>query len=188
MRAWMNSKLFILGLEFILASFFAMSAEAQSPVPDTDLEGALLYKPLYGSCLVASPKTLPFFLAVDESGTGHFADFAASDKLAPNGVSESWQLSKKFLDLEKNKAWTQLSRCRAEELWDKPEGHCLSGATIPYFYTFEATGSYNGERNIYHLDLQFGPDGKIFAYRVRGIGIFAPSWFVLADGHVVKTK
>jgi hypothetical protein len=182
----MQTKSFILGLGYILASFFAMSAEAQSPVPDTDIEGALLYKPLYASCLVTGPKTLLFFLAVDESGTGRLADFAPSDKLASNGVPDTWALSNKFLDLEKNKAWTQLSRARAEELWGKPEGHCLAGATVPYFYTFEAIGTYNGERNIYHLDLRFAPDEKVFAYRVRGIGISAPCWFVLANGQVVK--
>ncbi len=180
----MRNKLTLLPFVVAITVISNLSVNAQSPIPDTALEDALLYRPTYSCSLAPSTKKIDFFMAV-EAGSGHFADLNGNLSIESLFAKKKTSI-KDFFDIEKNRSWTKLSRSEAEDTWGQPQPHCSAGASIPYFYTFDAVSSCNGERNIYHLDLRFAPDGKVFAYRVRGIGIYAPCWFVLADNHIVR--
>jgi len=166
----------------ILALALMLPSRATGPIPDTALDAAILYKPGHASILVAPPKSLPFFLLVDDSGIGRLVDFIGDPlKLASNGVPKNWAKSKEFLDLTNNKVWTHLTLTQAVEMWGKPRDHFLAGGNSKYFSTFDAYGSFNKEPNIYHLDLRFDPNEKLFSYRVRGIGICNAKWITSSN-------
>lgn len=158
-------------------------ARANSPLSDQELEDAILYRNGHASLLTIEPqKSIPFYLLVSESGTGFLMDFPAHDKsatlrLEPNGVPSSWGHDKANPEASKQVAWTRLSSSEAKTLWGKPRNYSMAGSTSVYFETYEVHGSFNGENNIYHLDLRFNKaTDRPFEYRVRGIGITNPKF------------
>jgi len=83
------------------------------------------------------------------------------------GIFVDWKRRTSFL--KPGVGWVQLSLHDASDLWGQPRKN-------PGFYTFDAHNVWNGEPNIYHLDLKFGNDDVISAYRVRGVGIGNAQW------------
>ena len=75
--------------------------------------------------------------------------------------------------LVEGQGWTQLSLEGAKKLWGEPRKHVVNDHP---FYTFDAHSTWNGEQNLYHLDLAFANDARIMGYRIRGIGIIHPEW------------
>ena len=149
------------------------------PIPDSALEDDILYRTQHASLLVSPPKKLPFYLLVSE-GTGYFVDFGEPKRLAPNGVPEDWGAKNLPVRVDKL-TWPTLSRSDADILWGAP--HHVPGN--PFLSIYDATGTWNTESNIYHLDLIFDKQDMLHQYRVRGIGITNSKWLVLGrDGSI----
>lgn len=170
-----------------LVIFFLLSivAQARSPIPDKPFEDALLYRNGYTSVL--SLNSIPFFLHVSSAGTGYLADSNNVQQTGPT-APRTLSGSQDSFNLDKNRAWTKLSKTAAIEIWGKPQEHCSAGATLPWFYTFDAEGSFNSERNLYHIDLRFDAREIVFAYRIRGIGICDAKWVIRHKDQDIKTS
>jgi hypothetical protein len=178
----------ILGSIFLFGVFCGIPvfASANPVSPSPELEAAMLYR---GGCATAlavkSPShSLPFFLLVDDKGTGHFVDYTGSGlshKLSADGTPENCKSEWKPT-LKQTHSWNSLTKGQAQAVWGEP--HFVFDRTG--ISTFDAYGSYIGEKNLYHLDLVF-EDGKILSrYRVRGIGIVRPQWIgISSDGNEI---
>jgi len=118
-----------------------------------------------------------FAISLDQTGQGHLQSFATSDnkhlpvKIEGSSIILDWRERTSYFI--KGKGWTQLTMEGAKDLWGEPKKHVVSDHP---FYTFDAHSTWNGEENLYHLDLAFDKDGLIMGYRVRGIGISNPQW------------
>lgn len=88
----------------------------------------------------------------------------------------------KSFALNDHRAWTKLNLKTATDIWGPSRKHELSGRT---FYTFDAYGT-NGEKNIFHIDLQFDKFDQVSGYRVRGIGICNAKWIIKLDEKQIK--
>jgi hypothetical protein len=157
-------------LLIIISIFPTMSlADAPAPEPDPEAMDAILYRGGYASRLLdLNGENSSMFLAVDSSGTGYLADYDSKTK------GENWRK----IELKSQKNWQSLTRTSATELWGAPQERYA----YRQFLTWDIFGTYNRERNLYHLDLEFDPRKNLNGYRVRGIGIGAPRW-IFRDGH-----
>jgi hypothetical protein len=119
-----------------------------------------------------------FAIFVDNGGVGHVQSFCLDSSEYPrhgarlkDGIIVDW--TKRTSYLIRGKGWTQLSLEGAKDLWGEPKKHLVDDHP---FYTFDAHSTWNGEENLYHLDLAFAKDGLIMGYRVRGFGIRNLQW------------
>lgn len=172
---------FVLITLFIVATTVGRSLEASVPL-DGILDESLLYKRGY-ACSLADPKSIAFFLLINETGVGYLADMGNFPRNFPcgpevkrmeNGVPGDWIEIMKSFSLNNHRAWTKLNFKTATTIWGQSRKHSLSGRT---FYTFDAYGT-NGEKNIFHVDLQFDKFDQVSGYRVRGIGICNAKWVI----------
>ena len=143
----------------------ASAQYASEPDPDPEALDAILYRKGYVSTLTDPTKPIPFFLAVDTSGTGRLVDYGAYKK-GPNGFPENWTNL-----VDKGTTWQKLTREEATNLWGEPQER----EVIRRFFTWDAFGTWNKEKNLYHLDFELHK-GHLISYRVRGIGISNPQW------------
>lgn len=70
---------------------------------------------------------------------------------------------------------TKLSLATATQFFGEPRKH----GKDKVFYTFDAVtldSLSRMEQQTYHIDMIFGNDGFIEAYRIRGIGVDKPQW------------
>lgn len=157
-----------------------------TPPPDDDVvtEDSLNYRSGFYVLDNIEHQPYPFgsfAIFVDREGIGHIQSNAIKfiDGNSPpkqkkpfkGSIIPDWTDRTSFK--KKGKGWTQLSLTEAKTLWGEPRTHKVKGKQ---FYTFDAESTFNGERNLYHLDFQFGTDELIIAYRIRGIGIRDPQW------------
>jgi hypothetical protein len=155
-------------------------ARGAAPTPDPEANDAILYRNGYATALAKNAeKKLGFYLKVDKQGSGRFVDYGTNvQHLMANGVPEDWSARKEPVKSEA--VWLTLTKDKAREVWGEPHGT----AVRPGMVVFDASGVYDGENNLYHVDLQFDQADKAFRYRVRGIGITEPKWIGLSkDGH-----
>jgi hypothetical protein len=156
----------------------AIAENCPLPAPDSVTESNLAYRA--GAYILDTLGHQPypfgsFAIQVDGEGEGHLQAHATRNGRLPvmtKGViiSDWTERTSYFI---KGKGWTQLSLEGAKNLWGEPRKHVVNDHP---FYTFDAHSTWNGEENLYHLDLAFTKDGVIMGYRVRGIGIFNPQW------------
>ena len=150
----MHKQSLFLALALAIASV-ALPVRAQDPIPDSQWEDEILYRRGHSSLLIAPPKQLPFFLLVDDSGTGFLADFDKSRNLTNQGTPDNWAFLNVAHHLEEHMAWTHLTKNEARALWGEP----CKRSNPPFLTTFDAFGKYSDERNLYHLDFSFDNAG-----------------------------
>lgn len=174
--AILNSPTFMLGAE-------TQGAESDPGFRDSLIESKLLYRK-YSAELKGgrSFRGLPLFVVkVNSAGVGHLQtniiqanglprSEAASTETNIEGLLKHWRERVSF---PSESGWKQLSFDDAEALWGSPRKYIVREKE---FYTFDAKNESGEEENIYHLDLQFGNNNVIDAYRIRGIGITNPRW------------
>ena len=152
------------------------------PVPDPDgvTEASLRYRSGPYILDTLGHQSYPFgsfAITVDRSGQGHLQSYIDPHRVGKmpdrnvDSIILDWTERTSYLIDGKGR--TQLSLEGAKTLWGQPRKHVVNDHP---FYTFDAHCTWDGEPNIYHLDLGFTKDGQIMAYRVRGIGIFNPQW------------
>jgi hypothetical protein len=117
-----------------------------------------------------------FAISVDQNRQGHLQSYIDPHRVPKmpkmkNSIILDWTERTSYL--VDGKGLTQLSLEGAKILWGEPRKHVVNDHP---FYTFDAHSTWDGEKNIYHLDLGFTKDGLIMGYRVRGIGILNPQW------------
>ena len=146
------------------------------PVAANSPNDEIQYRHSYASLLASPEKNLSFYLLVTDAGTGYFVNIGHPKRLLKNGVPSDWEHRAANID-QLDKAWTELSKSKAEK-WGPP--HHVLAASLG---TYDARGSFNGEENLYHLDLIFDKNDMLYLYRVRGIGIREAKWVTLCpDG------
>ena len=117
-----------------------------------------------------------FDITVDRNHQGHLQSYIDPHRVPKmpkmkDSIILDWTERTSYL--VDGKGLTQLSLAGAKTLWGEPRKHVVNEHP---FYTFDAHSTWDGEKNIYHLDLGFTKDGLIMGYRVRGIGILNPKW------------
>lgn len=115
-----------------------------------------------------------FNVYIDRNRTGHLQSRQIKD--LARYLKEGSSFKKDWVDrtsFKSENGWTQLTLSHAKQFWGEPRKHFVYGHE---FYTFDAQSDWNGEANIYHLDLEFVMGNQIKAYRIRGIGIQDPKW------------
>lgn len=157
-------------------------AKGSSLMPDETLENALAYRgPRVEAFRSSQPKDCPYFLFTRD-GIGYLKTFALSlvkderthkapAKIIDGAFPDDWWLRPSFL--KPDNGWTKITQEEAQRLWGASKERYASGW---HFLTFDVHSDYNGESNIYHVDLQFDPNGMTTAYRIRGIGISNAKW------------
>lgn len=179
---------------FLCASPNAIAADScPEPDPDVLTESSLAYRsgPYKLDTLLHREHPFDSFaISVDQTGSGHLQSYAVGPSKHPPAMKGSvildWKERTSYY--KEGKSWTQLTLEGAKELWGQPRKHIVYDHP---FYTFDAHSTWNGEENLYHLDLGFDKNGLIMGYRVRGIGIFNPQWVTAPNQpwvieHVVK--
>lgn len=133
-----------------------------------------------------------FLLHVNQLGTAYLMPSKLQRPIgrSADGLPKEWKDVITFF--KPGKGWTTLSLEEARELWGEPRYNVMSQYD---FYTFDVRSKYGDETNLYHLDLRFGDDHVLKAYRIRGIGIKNPNWITQEDtkrdspaNHVTKTS
>lgn len=185
-----RAMVFVFAMPFILAAPPAKSNEVDTNIvckignPSAGIENSLSYNKY--SCDLHDNYTngngqAAFCLIVDGSGTGHMQSregikaLRSSDKkysdLVDGELIKDWK--SRTCTNSTNHSRTPLSSAEAIKLWGTPRKHTVYTKT---FYTFDAHGIFDGEENIYHLDLSFDKSENLDGYRIRGIGIKNAVW------------
>lgn len=116
-----------------------------------------------------------FTVVPDKAGVGHIQSGCMTCREFPRDLKleridtilSDWAERIKFLSPEKG--WVPLTSEAAREIWGRPFIHGK-------FDTFDVESIWNGETNLYHIDLLYEKSHVVKAYRVRGIGIISPTW------------
>lgn len=166
----------------LTCSFFAFAEgrnrclAAHLVAPENQLEINLSYPALQNYQLSNKDGSTAsnFDVYIDRNRTGHLQSRQTKDLV--RYLKEGSSFKKDWVDrtsFKSENGWTQLTFSHAKQFWGEPRKHLVNGHE---FYTFDAQSDWNGEANIYHLDLEFVMCNQIKAYRIRGIGIQNPKW------------
>lgn len=158
------------------------AARSASPIPDDVLEDQLAYRgPHVEAFRTVRAKNSPYFL-LTQDGTGYLKTFALSfvkserpssvpAKIIEGAFPSDWWTRPSFL--KPDSGWTKITMESAQTLWGASKERYASAY---HFYTFDVHSEFNGEANIYHVDLEFDQNRMATAYRIRGIGLNNAKW------------
>lgn len=158
---------------------------ASNPMPDETVDNRLLYVgPHIEAFKTSSGDECPYFL-LTTGGTGYLKSrklslvkeerpHSAPPAVVEGNFPDDWFLRKSFLKADDG--WEKLTKAEADRMWQERSEHTAHRRFISY----DISSEFNGESNIYHLDLQFGTQVPV-AYRLRGIGITNPKWISKGD-------
>jgi|GEM_PF-6693008 hypothetical protein len=113
-------------------------------------------------------------LRTDSHGVGRLY----SVNVPPRSIKDLENVSTRLGFYDESGTWNKLTLSSIKRLFGSLREHALSSKK---FYTFDASGNWASEQNIYHVDFTVDGNEVVNYYRVRGIGITSPQWIMKSE-------